>query len=548
MAINKSKPGEDKMAQAQAAKRPPVVPPTDERRFMNLRPSTPAPVRKTVPTNVGMITAPRFVSKPLASNDRGGDRIVMPARPAASMTPYRSSVGAPTFKVNAQAPAKGGGMGLLGGQKTGLTERLLVDVPDKNIQEIISALKNNPSLARSDVKIPQLGGLSPVDAWKKILREGKLGQYTLTSSQIESLRPFFGSSAVPTAGASVGAFPTQGAPAGVRPGASVYDQRTGSREGGVVRLPAGFGPGGVGASASATTPSGSTQGGSRTRPNYGDESDFGFGGRTAAGAGAGAGARVSADSAVAAEMEKIRLQREAYIAQLNYQAPPPNTTTTQGPPAATTQISEMEQLAQLMQLGKYAKADPVAKEADTSQLDEMYKMYMQLMQQFGDLQNKYIQSLIDSQNKAPVAPPLPPSPVLGPEPLVPNYFAPSAQNGAYAEFNDIGMGLLNNMSPYNLQALRQMMAKLGYTGTGQMGRYGERTYARPGGSGNMRIADAAFEDPANYLGLPSGERENAEAALRFFLGQSGFSDQYAFPGRAQYPYPQQTTPPTPILA
>ena len=92
------------------------------------------------------------------------------------------------------------------------------------------------------------------------------------------------------------------------------------------------------------------------------------------------------------------------------------------------------------------------------------------------------------------------------------------------------------------------MAKLGYTGTGQMGRYGERTYARPGGSGNMRIADAAFEDPANYLGLPSGERENAEAALRFFLGQSGFSDQYAFPGRAQYPYPQQTTPPTRILA
>ena len=515
--------------------KPVVAPPTDERRFMNLRPSTPAPVRKTVPTNVGMITAPRFVSKPPASNDRGGDRIVMPARPAASMTPYRSSVGAPTFKVNAQAPAKGGGMGLLGGQKTGLSDRSIETIPDPQFQIALKYLLNNP---QGTQRVPQLYNMNAIDALKEIGRTGKIKGYDLSPSQMALLKPLFGSSAVPTAGASFGAFPTQGAPAGVRPGTSSFPGRPSF-------------PGSNTALASATTPSGSTQGGStqggsRTRPNYGDESDFGFGGRTAAGA--GAGTRVSAEGAIAAEMEKNRLLKEAYIRSLNYQDPPPNTTTTQGPPANTTQISEMEQLAQLMQLGKYAKADPVVQPADTSQLDEMYKMYMQLMQQFGDLQNKYIQSLIDSQNKAPVAPPIPPSPVLGPEPLVPNYFAPSAQNGAYAEFNDIGMGLLNNMSPYNLQALRQMMAKLGYTGTGQMGRYGERTYARPGGSGNMRIADAAFEDPANYLGLPSGERENAEAALRFFLGQSGFSDQYAFPGRAQYPYPQQTTPPTPILA
>ena len=444
------KPGEDKMAQAQAAKRPPIAVPTRQ----------PLVIKKAPP----------------ASNDRGGDRIVMPAKPPSFTTPYRSSVSAPTLKV--AAPAQGGGMAKFGG-----------------IMKALGGGGGGGSTPRYDV-LPASTQAAPTQ------------RATATGPIITFDPSKFGGGTQPIGTATFPGRPSF-------PGSNTFNSSASD--------PSKWGGG--------TQPIGTTE--FPGRPSF-------------------PGSNVFTQNTVetAAQMEaRLRAEYQAYI---NSMYPgtkdTTTTTTTQGPPANTTQISEMEQLAQLMQLGKYAKADPVVQPADTSQLDEMYKMYMQLMQQFGDLQNKYIQSLIDSQNKAPVAPPLPPSPVLGPEPLVPNYFAPSAQNGAYAEFNDIGMGLLNNMSPYNLQALRQMMAKLGYTGTGQMGRYGERTYARPGGSGNMRIADAAFEDPANYLGLPSGERENAEAALRFFLGQSGFSDQYAFPGRAQYPYPQQTTPPTPILA
>ena len=436
------KPGEDKMAQAQAAKRPPIAVPTRQ----------PLIIKRAPP----------------ASNDRGRDRIVMPAKPA-------SFTSAPTLKVTDSN--RGGGMArfggimsLLGGEGGGNFDLPTFTPGAPRATAFPSATPGAPRATAFPSATP---GAPPQRVTATGPNLSKPGEDKMAQAQ-----------------------------AAKRPSNSI----------GTTEFP--------------------------DRPRFPSSNDRG-------------GDRIVAAAETAAQMEaRLRAEYQAYI---NSMYPPSGekttTTTTQQPPAATTQISEMEQLAQLMQLGKYAKEDPVVKAPDTSQLDEMYKMYMQLMQQFGDLQNKYIQSLIDSQNKAPVAPPLPPSPVLGPEPLVPNYWAPSAQNGAYAEFNDIGMGLLNNMSPYNLQALRQMMAKLGYIGTGQMGRYGERTYARPGGSGNMRIADAAFEDPANYLGLPSGERENAEAALRFFLGQSGFSDQYAFPGRAQYPYPQQTTysPPTPIL-
>jgi len=261
MAINKSKPGEDKMAQAQAAKRPPVAKPTDERRFMNLRPSTPAPVRRTVPTNVGMISAPRFISKPPASNDRGGDRIVMPPNPAASITPYRSSVSAPTFKVNAQAPAKGGGIGLFGGQKAGLSDKSIDTIPDPQFQVALQFLLNNP---QGTQRVPQLFNMNAIDALKEIGRTGKIKGYDLSPSQMASLKPLLGASALPTAGASFGALPTAGAPAQRATATGPYFTFDPSKFGGGTqpigtgRLPAGIGPGGVVASASATTPAGTT--------------------------------------------------------------------------------------------------------------------------------------------------------------------------------------------------------------------------------------------------------------------------------------------------
>ena len=120
-----------------------------------------------------------------------------------------------------------------------------------------------------------------------------------------------------------------------------------------------------------------------------------------------------------------------------------------------------------------------------------------------------------------------------------------AQTGAYAEFNDVGLGALNTMNPANLQALRQLMQARGYIGTGATGRYGERTYARGGGSGPLGITDAEFENPLNYYGIDPRERENTEAALRWFLGQSGYSPQFAFPGMPTYP-PSNLMPMPPI--
>ena len=170
---------------------------------------------------------------------------------------------------------------------------------------------------------------------------------------------------------------------------------------------------------------------------------------------------------------------------------------------------------------------------DDSEYNQMVEMYQALQQQMMTLQNTYIQSLID-RDKTPAVPAVP-APVPGPTPFTPPSWAPSAQTGAYAEFNDVGLGALNTMNPANLQALRQLMQARGYIGTGATGRYGERTYARGGGSGPLGITDAEFENPLNYYGIDPRERENTEAALRWFLGQSGYSPQFAFPGMPTYP-------------
>ena len=101
--------------------------------------------------------------------------------------------------------------------------------------------------------------------------------------------------------------------------------------------------------------------------------------------------------------------------------------------------------------------------------------------------------------------------------------------------SDAGMGALYNMNPMYLQSVQQMLQDLKYTGAGVTGRYGERTYVRPGGPGSLAIGDAAYENAANYVGLPATERENAEAAMRYFFGEMGNSPRYQFPGRPQYP-------------
>ena len=170
---------------------------------------------------------------------------------------------------------------------------------------------------------------------------------------------------------------------------------------------------------------------------------------------------------------------------------------------------------------------------DGGQLDQIMAMYTELQKSMMDLQNKYIQSLIDAQK--PIAPPVAPAPNLGPEAFVPPYISPSAQNGAYLEMSDPGMGALYNMNPMYLQSVQQMLNTLGYKGAGVAGRYGERSYSRPGGPGSLAIGDAAYENAANYVGLPATERENAEAAMRYFFGEMGNSPRYQFPGRPQYP-------------
>ena len=172
-------------------------------------------------------------------------------------------------------------------------------------------------------------------------------------------------------------------------------------------------------------------------------------------------------------------------------------------------------------------------DAGGAALDQIMGLYTELQKSMMDLQNKYIQSLIDAQK--PVAPPVAPAPNLGPEAFVPPYISPTAQNGAYLEMSDAGMGALYNMNPMYLQSVRQMLQDLKYTGAGVTGRYGERTYVRPGGPGSLAIGDAAYENAANYVGLPATERENAEAAMRYFFGEMGNSPRYQFPGRPQYP-------------
>ena len=196
---------------------------------------------------------------------------------------------------------------------------------------------------------------------------------------------------------------------------------------------------------------------------------------------------------------------------------------------AMAQINANNAAAERMAQMQYAQTPPV----DRTEYNQMVDMYQALQQQMMTLQNSYIQALRDRD--IPVVAPVVPPPVTGPTPFVPPSFAPSPQTGAYAEFSDTGLGALNTMNPSNLQVLRQLMQARGYTGAGSQGRYGERTYARPGGSGALGISDADFENPLNYAGVAAADRENAEAAMRWFLGQSGYSPQYAFPGMPSYP-------------
>ena len=193
------------------------------------------------------------------------------------------------------------------------------------------------------------------------------------------------------------------------------------------------------------------------------------------------------------------------------------------------QLNANNAAAERMAQMQYAQTPPV----DRTEYNQMVDMYQALQQQMMTLQNSYIQALRDRD--IPVVAPVVPPPVTGPTPFVPPSFAPSPQTGAYAEFSDTGLGALNTMNPSNLQVLRQLMQARGYTGAGSQGRYGERTYARPGGSGALGISDADFENPLNYAGVAAADRENAEAAMRWFLGQSGYSPQYAFPGMPSYP-------------
>lgn len=196
---------------------------------------------------------------------------------------------------------------------------------------------------------------------------------------------------------------------------------------------------------------------------------------------------------------------------------------------AMAQLNANNAAAERMAQMQYAQTPPV----DRTEYNQMVDMYQALQQQMMTLQNSYIQALRDRD--IPVVAPVVPPPVTGPTPFVPPSFAPSPQTGAYAEFSDTGLGALNTMNPSNLQVLRQLMQARGYTGAGSQGRYGERTYARPGGSGALGISDADFENPLNYAGVAAADRENAEAAMRWFLGQSGYSPQYAFPGMPSYP-------------
>lgn len=206
---------------------------------------------------------------------------------------------------------------------------------------------------------------------------------------------------------------------------------------------------------------------------------------------------------------------------------------TEGPPADTTTDGgffgpqTMQDMMAMFSQMKALFGD------NSGQLDQIMAMYTELQQSMMALQNQYIQSLIDAQK--PVAPPVAPAPNLGPEAFVPPYISPSAQTGAYLEMSDPGMGALHNMNPLYLQSVQNMLQGLGYTGAGVAGRYGERSYTRPGGPGSLAIGDAAFENPVNYVGLPATERENAEAAMRYLFGEMGNSPRFAFPGRPQYP-------------
>lgn len=217
------------------------------------------------------------------------------------------------------------------------------------------------------------------------------------------------------------------------------------------------------------------------------------------------------------------------VAILNMQTAATTAATQQAQVNAMAQLNANNAAAERMAQMQYAQTPPV----DRTEYNQMVDMYQALQQQMMTLQNSYIQALRDRD--IPVVAPVVPPPVTGPTPFVPPSFAPSPQTGAYAEFSDTGLGALNTMNPSNLQVLRQLMQARGYTGAGSQGRYGERTYARPGGSGALGISDADFENPLNYAGVAAADRENAEAAMRWFLGQSGYSPQYAFPGMPSYP-------------
>ena len=214
--------------------------------------------------------------------------------------------------------------------------------------------------------------------------------------------------------------------------------------------------------------------------------------------------------------------------------PPPPPVTPEGPPANTNTGGGFfgpQSMAEMMAM--FTQMKDLFGDAGSAALDQIMGLYTELQKSMMDLQNKYIQSLIDAQK--PVAPPVAPAPNLGPEAFVPPYISPTAQNGAYLEMSDPGMGALYNMNPMYLQSVQQMLNTLGYTGAGVAGRYGERSYSRPGGPGSLAIGDAAYENAANYVGLPATERENAEAAMRYFFGEMGNSPRYQFPGRPQYP-------------
>lgn len=227
--------------------------------------------------------------------------------------------------------------------------------------------------------------------------------------------------------------------------------------------------------------------------------------------------------------EGMAAANAAQVQLFNLQTAATTASAQQAQAYAMAQLNANNAAAERMAQMQYAQTPPV----DRTEYNQMVDMYQALQQQMMTLQNSYIQALRDRD--IPVVAPVVPPPVTGPTPFVPPSFAPSPQTGAYAEFSDTGLGALNTMNPSNLQVLRQLMQARGYTGAGSQGRYGERTYARPGGSGALGISDADFENPLNYAGVAAADRENAEAAMRWFLGQSGYSPQYAFPGMPSYP-------------